>query len=291
MGFVRFLCGLCLLLHLFDGSFRSSVLADQIFANSGGRFGRSSREPKYKVEFHPEHSPFHPKDGQEAVVMSNKEGRNYNCFLPLIEETKHLRVTQENSSSIITESERKIVFKTPDELIEILNDKCFYRHEGWWTYEFCFRKHVKQLHVEDEKVVQEFILGMFDPDATADFNQNQSDFSIVKDPRSKDASQRYHAHQFTNGTICDLTNQPRETEVRFVCSEPSVLISSIKEASTCKYVVTVQCPLLCKHPMFQQEQPMWHTIHCNEVGADSKISTVEDGLKGTHITIIADDSA
>lgn len=59
--------------------------------------------------------------------MSNKEGRNYNCFLPLIEETKHLRVTQENSSSIITESERKIVFKTPDELIEILNDKCFYR--------------------------------------------------------------------------------------------------------------------------------------------------------------------
>lgn len=26
----------------------------------GGRFGRSSREPKYKVEFHAEHSPFHP---------------------------------------------------------------------------------------------------------------------------------------------------------------------------------------------------------------------------------------
>lgn len=24
---------------------------------------------------------------------------------------------------------------------------------------------------------------------------------------------RYHAHQYTNGTMCDLTNQPRETEV------------------------------------------------------------------------------
>lgn len=24
---------------------------------------------------------------------------------------------------------------------------------------------------------------------------------------------RYHAHQYTNGTLCDLTNQPRETEV------------------------------------------------------------------------------
>lgn len=28
------------------------------------------------------------------------------------------------------------------------------------------------------------------------------------------ASYRYHAHQYTNGTVCDLTNQPRETEVR-----------------------------------------------------------------------------
>lgn len=27
---------------------------------------------------------------------------------------------------------------------------------------------------------------------------------------------RYHAHVYTNGTICDLTNQPRETEVCFL---------------------------------------------------------------------------
>lgn len=26
------------------------------------------------------------------------------------------------------------------------------QHEGWWSYEFCHQKHVRQLHLEDDKV-------------------------------------------------------------------------------------------------------------------------------------------
>lgn len=40
-------------------------------------------------------------------------------------------------------------------------------------------------------MVQEFILGVYDAEATAAFNQNLSDISTQKDPRSKDASQRF----------------------------------------------------------------------------------------------------
>lgn len=40
-------------------------------------------------------------------------------------------------------------------------------------------------------MVQEFILGVYDEEATAAFNQNLSDISTLKDPRSKDASLRY----------------------------------------------------------------------------------------------------
>lgn len=67
--------------------------------------------------------------------MSNKEGKNYNCYLPIVEETKVLKtVTQENSSSLIMESEQKIKFKTPDALIEGLKDRCFYRVKiSFWT--------------------------------------------------------------------------------------------------------------------------------------------------------------
>ncbi|XP_011020244.1 PREDICTED: protein OS-9 homolog [Populus euphratica] len=259
------------------------VLADQIYpTHAGGTFSRSSREPKYQIEFHSEESPFHPDDDQESMVMPNKNGENYLCFLPKVVKTKsEMPLTQLNVSSLIVETEKRVKLKTPDELLEVLKGLCFVRQEGWWSYELCYQKKLRQFHVEDEKekAVQEFILGVYDEEATAAFNQNLSDISTLKDPRSKDASQRYHAHQYTNGTICDLTNEPRETEVRFVCSEPRTMISSITELSTCKYALTVQSPMLCKHPLFQEERPVWHTINCNLLPKDykeAKLDKVED---------------
>ncbi|KAF5725851.1 protein OS-9-like [Tripterygium wilfordii] len=268
------------------------VRSDQILsAHVGGTFGRSSREPKYKIEFHPEDSPFRPDDDQEYMVMPNKNGQKYICFLPRVEKIKSGKpISQLNTSSMIVETEKRIKLKTPDELLEVLKERCFIRQEGWWSYEFCYQKKLRQLHIEDDKVVQEFVLGVFDAEATAAFNQNLSDISTLKDPRSKDASQRYHAHQFTNGTICDLTNQPRETEVRFVCSEPRAMISSITELSTCKYALTVQSPMLCKHPLFQEERPVSHTVDCNVLPKDYKDRKMEnDRFEDKGIIMVTDD--
>ncbi|XP_015582774.1 protein OS-9 homolog [Ricinus communis] len=259
-------------------TFCRHVLADQIFpGHVGGTFSRSSREPKYKIELHPEDSPFHPDDGQESVVMHNKNGQNFLCYLPKVEKAKSGNlVNQLNISGMIVETEKPVKLKTPDELLEVLKERCFIRQEGWWSYEFCYQKKLRQVHLEDDKLVQEFVLGVYDEEATAAFNQNLSDVSTVKDPRSKDASQRYHAHQYTNGTMCDLTNQPRETEVRFVCSEPRAMISSITELSTCKYALTVQVPMLCKHLLFQEERPVWHTIDCNALPKDYEETKAEN---------------
>ncbi|XP_061950977.1 protein OS-9 homolog isoform X1 [Populus nigra] len=249
------------------------VLADQIFPGHVGATFRSSREPKYQIDFHSEDSPFLPDDDQESIVIPNKNGENYLCFLPKVEKAKSEKpITHLNISSMIVETEERVKLKTPDELLEVLKGSCFVRQEGWWSYELCYQNKIRQFHVEDEKekAVQEFILGVYDEEATAAFNQNLSDISTLKDHRSKDASQRYHAHQYTNGTICDLTNEPRETEVRFVCSEPRAMISSVIELSTCKYALTVQSPMLCKHPLFQEERPVWHTINCNLLPKDYK---------------------
>ncbi|XP_009363922.2 protein OS-9 homolog isoform X1 [Pyrus x bretschneideri] len=253
------------------------VSADQIFpAHLGGAFRRSSREPKYRIEFHSEDSPFHPDDGQESLVMNNN-GQNFICYLPKVEEAKSgKQVLLQNISSMIVETEKRIKMKTPDELLEVLKDQCFIRQEGWWSYEFCYHKRLRQIHVEDDKVVQEFVLGVYDAEATAGVNRNLSDISTLKDPRSKDAYQRYHAHQFTNGTTCDLTDLQRETEVRFVCSEGRAMINSITEVSTCKYAVTIQCPTLCKHPAFQSERPVWQTIDCNVLPKDYKETKAEE---------------
>ncbi|KAL8040720.1 hypothetical protein ABFX02_10G116400 [Erythranthe guttata] len=267
------------------------VFSDQIIpAHTGGTFGRSSREPKFKIEFHSEDSPFHPDDDQESITMPNKNGEKFLCYLPKVEKSKSGKlVAQQNTSSMIVESETRMKLKTPDELLEVLNDLCFIRQEGWWSYEFCYQNRLRQIHSEGEKVVQEFILGVYDAEATEAYNQKHSDISTLKDPRSKDASQRYHAHIFTNGTLCDLTNEPRETEVRFVCSEPRAMISSITELSTCKYALTFQCPTLCKHPLFNEERPVSHTIHCNALPKEEpKVKTEADDFQAEKIAMITD---
>lgn len=50
--------------------------------------------------------------------------------------------------------------------------------------------------------------------------------------------------------------------------------------------------LLCScGRMFQEERPMWHIIHCNEMPGDVKdSSTADDGNRGTQITVVTDDS-
>ncbi|KAB1208938.1 Protein OS-9 [Morella rubra] len=305
---------------LIDGEYSDNLRSPK----SGGTFGHSFREPKYKIEFHPEDSPFHPlvpcnrnyeplaiiiarikylrdqirrrimqhyglnrkrylhfkDDDQESLVMPHKSGESFLCFLPKVEKAKSAKaVPQLNTSSMIVESEKRIKLKTPDELLE---------QEGWWSYEFCYQKKLRQFHLEDDKVVQEFVLGEYDEETTAAFNQNISEISTLEDPRSKDASQRYHAHQYTNGTVCDLTNQPRETEVRFVCSESRAMINSITELSTCKYALTVQCPTLCKHPLFQEERPVWHIINCNVLPKDYKESKVEEESKENEIAMVTE---
>lgn len=124
---------------------------------------------------------------------------------------------------------------------------------------------------------------------------------------------RYHAHQFTGGTPCDLINRNRSTEVRFVCApdaagsgsaatagggsqsdtplgggvagdgkprEPpppaaggahpfqtppviSHFVESIKEPTTCHYVLTLSTPALCAHTAFRHDEPAVAHIRCS----------------------------
>lgn len=65
---------------------------------------------------------------QESLVMTDKEGQSFVCFLPVVEETKPLKpVAQPNSTSLIIETDQRIKQKTPDELIEGIKEKCIYR--------------------------------------------------------------------------------------------------------------------------------------------------------------------
>lgn len=231
-------------------------------------FVQSHQDPRYRIEKLSPGSRIQRDQDQETVVMVDGEKRKYECFLPRQVEQQSLKdwSSQQNSSSVSLVTDRR-VSKTPDDLLAGLKDECVLRHEGWWIYEFCSHGKLRQIHLENKKVVQEFGLGIYDPEATALFHQNLSDVSLQKDHRSKSAAQRYHSHIFTNGTSCDLTSKPRETEVRFICSdtENNNTISPITEVSTCKYTLIFHTTILCEHPLFQEEKPQSLTIECEEM--------------------------
>ena len=110
------------------------------------------------------------------MVMLDKQGRRFLCFLPKEEESPTgWTSTQQNISTVLMETDKQLKIKTPDELLQPLNDQCLVRvsqgpfefmflwpgtepvfflffgvqQEGWWSYEFCHLGSVRQLHVED----------------------------------------------------------------------------------------------------------------------------------------------
>lgn len=146
-----------------------------------------------------------------------------------------------------------------------LAERCFYRVEGWWTFELCMRRHVRQFHAEGDAVLSEFMLGLF------------SEADTAAAAAAGVPGGRYHAHFFSEGTPCDLTGGRRNTEVRFVCAPEGSqaaavvlaggsFIESIKEPSTCTYVLTFATPLLCQHDAFRVAEPAVATIACTPLG-------------------------
>ena len=74
---------------------------------------------------------------------------------------------------------------------------------------------------------------------------------------------------YKGGEPCDITGEPRKTEVRFVCSEASKEgITGMRETATCQYRLTFSTPKLCTHPAFRAPQAPVHHVLCT-LAADS----------------------
>merc|ERR1719450_1687682 len=65
-----------------------------------------------------------------------------------------------------------------------------------------------------------------------------------------ETNKTYQPQWYTNGTKCDLTGRPRQTELRFVCSEAAVqdYIGDIFEPQSCEYTIVIHTSRLCTVP-------------------------------------------
>ena len=193
------------------------------------------------------------RDENRAVMMTAHDGKRYFCELPAPSPDDSAEAASEeddDARAALTEEERSA--QTEKKLDTAHEHGCFYRVEGWWTYEFCYKKRVRQYHQEGAGPVPgpadpgpvsgEFSLGAFDAEATA------AAARAGKRHAASDQDSRAHAHVFTGGTPCDLTSLERETEVLFKCApgkNAAANVAAVAEPATCRYSLVFATPALC----------------------------------------------
>ncbi|XP_001199284.2 protein OS-9 [Strongylocentrotus purpuratus] len=167
-----------------------------------------------------------------VVYLSSKFGQRYECQLPDVADVGKVQDEEKTAA----ETGISYLLK-PMELAP-----CLLKSKDWWTYEFCYGKHVRQFHLENNQISGEVItIGVFE----SEMDWENKSHSAAKRHRLN----RYHSHRYVNGSNCDLTGKPREVEVRFLCAENELdTMSRIDEPESCRYVITVHTMRICHHP-------------------------------------------
>lgn len=121
---------------------------------------------------------------------------------------------------------------------------CLNGGNGWWKYEFCYGKSVEQFHVDKDGTRTAIKLGYFDRAKHLAWMQSHPH------KRPKPVAQRKQiTHFYSDGTVCDKTGKPRQTEVKLKCLENSASVSAVSlylvEPRFCEYILGVESPLIC----------------------------------------------
>ncbi|CAO1631519.1 unnamed protein product [Sympodiomycopsis kandeliae] len=76
---------------------------------------------------------------------------------------------------------------------------------------------------------------------------------VIKFVNSDDTEHRYLSQIWSDGTLCDINNEPRSVEVQYHCNSNLQYsqITTSKETTTCHYVLIVETPILCKEPQLR----------------------------------------
>uniref|UniRef100_A0A8C5P695 Endoplasmic reticulum lectin n=1 Tax=Leptobrachium leishanense TaxID=445787 RepID=A0A8C5P695_9ANUR len=180
----------------------------------------------------------HKSKSDNIVTISSKYKQHYECKLPAIAVKFH----QDKNEEEPTYSGLGI----SDLLKPMEAAPCLIKTKDWWTYEFCYGKHIQQYHIEESELKGDILyLGHYQ----SEFDWNNETAKASKHHRLK----RYHSQVYVNGSNCDLNGKSRETEVRFMCEEGSGdYIARVDEPQSCTYVLTVHTTRICHHPFLRQ---------------------------------------
>lgn len=157
------------------------------------------------------------------------------------------------------------------------------RNEGWWVYEFCYGKGLRQFHLSSEthmnaqnvksrKIETEYWLGKY----SAGFKQVEDKDGIRRDVTTADAPEKPPTFvlEYENGTECQVQEHElgedqkppprRATTITLMCGVADVILSVVEDR-TCHYQVLVSMKDLCVHPILNPPEPAIGVVKCSPV--------------------------
>jgi protein OS-9 len=218
----------------------------------------------FEVEFQPAGALAKSTDNVEIpadrwTVMTAANGTKYDCSisLPPLLSAEDLRAAQEKLLNT------RVAPKIRQRIHDLLEGTCTMLPMGWWVYEVCWGKQARQYHMRDDKELEaEYFIGKgpahkIDKGATNELDWGESPVHGM-----------YVSTRFLNGTVCDLTGDSRESEIRVGCLEtdhtdaPPMALVEVQEVGSCKYVITMKSAKLCEIPELRKELKPAQKITC-----------------------------
>ncbi|XP_042307465.1 protein OS-9 isoform X2 [Sceloporus undulatus] len=207
-------------------------------------------ELKYGIEIGAEPVMAGQSKSADVVTISSKYKQKYECRLP----AAAVKIHQDKE-----EDPQSYTGLGISELLKPMEAApCLIKTKDWWTYEFCYGKHIQQYHMEESEIKGDILyLGYYQ----SAFDWGNETAKASKQHKLK----RYHSQTYVNGSKCNLNGKPREAEVRFLCEEGSGdYIARVDEPQSCSYVLTVHTTRICHHPFLRPPSTATpQTIRCH----------------------------
>lgn len=148
--------------------------------------------------------------------------------------------------------------------------ECIIKLDVYWGYQLCPGHQVLQFEPEWVSQTELRI-----PEDGASYMLGRSEIPDLVLGEKNDIA--YLKATYTNGDMCDLTGQPRVTEVFYYCDPDInvVKLDSVREVTICEYQAYVAHPDLCQIEGFQPKLGYVNRIDCVEI-VDEKAVPVDE---------------
>ncbi|KAI8059329.1 hypothetical protein BC940DRAFT_338259 [Gongronella butleri] len=296
-----------LALLLLGGSQASSFVYEDFLAHPRYRLELTENKiPESQALTIDSHWKHHEKDASNQVTMMTASGQPFLCTIPALPKSSPAREQKKPPNP--TQQDLQSTIERGLDLLKPLDSQCLYlQTHGYWTYEYCHRKHVRQFHIDpmktdmnDKYVVDprtSYILGHYEQQADRQQaavtlvapvdkhgilygnslnpfiekgaeNENESPAKATVSTHLRQVGdKRLLVQRWRDGTLCDITQQPRTIDIQYQCDRQSKdFIATFEEVSTCHYLMTISTPRLCDDQLLSDKnEDDAHTIECNPI--------------------------